>query len=102
MKVLNSELYYTGGGIWCAEGQLEDGSYFFGGDGGYICFDILKQLPYDSEGWAEYYDEETDYFVRHMDEAEAIDLWMWLLEEHKEELFSCDYEHLKEEAENQR
>lgn len=97
MEIINSEFYYTGGGIWCAEGKFADGTYFWGGNDGrsFVGFDVLSALPYDEEHCAEYYDEDSDIFIRHLTPNQANQLWLKLLEIHKKEMFSSDYELLK-------
>lgn len=95
-EIKSSELYYTGGGIWCAEGQFTDGTYFWGGnDSEYVGFDVLSALPYDEDGCADYYDEDSEIFIRHLTPKQANRLWLKVLEIHKNEIFQTDYEWLK-------
>lgn len=95
-EIKTSEFYYTGGGIWVGEGQFSDGTFFVGSNGGSpIDFDLLTKLPYDEDECAFYYDEDDDFFIRHLEPEEANELWLMLCEIHKDELFGDDYNHLK-------
>lgn len=110
MKVIKSELDYTGGGIWCAWGELEDGTIFSGSDNmGFFLWDsdvkeILNEdypdptfLSPDYDGSECYlksctddYDEETfeiweQVYNAHEDCVDIDDLRSELYQMHKKE-----------------
>lgn len=88
MKVINSELDYTGGGIWCAWGILEDGTIFCGSDNENFVifpFEILHELNEDCT----IYDVDFNKAIRYTDEEggenaqETYDIWKQVYEQHE-------------------
>lgn len=85
-KVINSELYYTGGGIWCAWGQFEDGTVFLTNND---CFYVGR---YESEILDAVKRDETDiynvdmhtceaYYIEDMSKKESVNVWGQVFEQ---------------------
>lgn len=108
MKVIKSELFYTGGNIWCTDGELDDGTVFCGSDNmGFIIYDrkiydrlakFKKEYGDDMElcdicGW----DEVEDLIIRYTndDAEETFDLWTQIYNRHEKEC--CDVDYLRDE-----
>ena len=97
MKVLHSELEYTGGGIWCAWGELEDGKIFAGSDNmGFVIYNKTI-LDYIEEHKAEYLGDDTtvidvcgindeEYIHHYTDDydSETFDIWTQVYEQHQD------------------
>ena len=109
MKVIKSELFYTGGNIWCADGELDDGTVFSGSDNmGFIIYDrkIYDRLEefkkeYSDEdmdlcdicGW----NEVEDLVIRYTDDdaKETFELWKQIYDQNEDDCVDIDY--LREE-----
>ena len=123
MKVIKSELFYTGGGIWCAEGELEDGTFFAGGDNESFVIYKPSVFQYIEEHKDEYMGDDTslvdvcgltgdEYVERYTDDAdgenaaETFDMWLQIYNQHsdsecvdKKWLLDDLYEYFKTEKE---
>lgn len=102
-NIIHSELEYTGGGIWCAWGQFEDGTFFSGGDNmGFFLWDadlpdILdrEDAPdptFLSPGWDGSESHVLGYTVD--DSEETFEMWLQIYDQHPE---CIDLEELKED-----
>lgn len=90
MKILHSELEYTGGGIWCAWGELEDGTICLGSDN--ESFGIFPKTILDyvveSDDWREAVDifDASDFVevIRWTDDHsdETFDMWLQIYNQH--------------------
>ena len=105
MKVLKSELDYTGGGIWCTWGELDDGTIFESCDNeGFTIFthSILDQIENLKKEWCD--DDLTIYDIYGTDEAESCVLrytddtskesfaiWSQIYQQHKDDCVDIDW-----------
>ena len=96
MKILHSELDYTGGGIWCAWGELEDGTIFVGGDNeSFVIYEhsVLERIEEIQKKWNDDItildvcglDEVADLVIRYTDDHsdETFDMWLQIYNSHE-------------------
>ena len=96
MKIKNSVLEYTGGGAWCAYGELEDGTIFVGG--GNESFEIYEHSVLDrieelSKQWSDGLtildvcglEETADLVIRCTDDHsdETFNMWLQIYNAHE-------------------
>lgn len=87
-KIIKSELNYTGGGIWCINGQLDDGTVFIGSNE--YCMPIISildesilDLVDDEEGESIYdVDDCGESFIRYTSINEGMRIWGEILSQH--------------------
>ena len=109
MTVIKSELFYTGGNIWCTDGELDDGTVFSSSDNmGFIIYDrkIYDRLEEfkkehgdqdmalcDICGW----NEVEDLVIRYTDDdaQETFELWKQIYDQNEDDCVDIDY--LREE-----
>ena len=78
------EPYYTGGGIWCFDGELSNGTFFQASD----FMDSFRILNADPRGLdeADFEDWQEEHLIKDIDEDETaqifVELYRWL-ESHK-------------------
>lgn len=88
-KVLNSELYYTGGGVWCAWGQFEDGSVLMTNND---CFYVDRYesgiLDAAKEDGTDIYNVDMhtceEYYIDYLEHDESVKVWEQILEQNSE------------------
>lgn len=99
MKIIKSELEYTGGNIWCAWGELEDGTIFSGSDNmGFILWDsdvvnILGEDCPDPTCLSPSWDGSEVYIKGYTDDdsLETFELWKQIYDQHAAECVDIDY-----------
>lgn len=101
IKVLNSELDYTGGGIYCISGRLENGNVFISSDDYTIVSvydsEILDALERenenlkDSEFKMDLYDLDfhtcESYYIKDLTIEESYNVWLQVYNQHSDDLY---------------
>lgn len=86
-KVLSSELYYTGGGIWCAWGQFEDGTVFLSNNDWSFGVERFKGEILDAVKriGSDIYNVDIDtcekYHIEDLNKKNSVDVWVQIFEQ---------------------